>query len=131
MVSILVDRSKFRSRALSGKNCAGNFSRKFLSVGASGIDLGGSILNSFKGSRSQDCAHNGSIHKFNRSIDTLLKNDLDKKLTIRHKKYSNKLFKNWKFDSPKLKYNRMTYLSFNQGVRIDSYWSRMLPRAYL
>ena len=37
--------------------------------------------------------------------------------------------KNWNFDSPKLRYNRMTYLSFNQGVKIDSYWIRILSRA--
>ena len=47
--------------------------------GLGGIDLGGSIQDSFKGSWSLHCAHNGSIHKFSRSIDTLLKKDLDKK----------------------------------------------------
>ena len=30
-------------------------------------------------------------------------------------------FHKLKIDPPKLRYNRMTHLSFNQGVRMDSY----------
>ena len=85
---------------------------------SSGIDLGGSIHISFKGSRSQDCAHSGSIHTFSKSIDTLLKNDLGKKI---YNKNTRKPTSFPKIDSPKLRFNRMTYLSFTQGVRIDSY----------
>ena len=88
--------------------------------GLGGIDLGGSIQDSFKGSRSLHCAHNGLIHKFSRSIDTLLKNDLGKKFTIKTQE-NQQAFQKLKIDPPKLRYNRMTYLSFNQGVRIDLY----------
>ena len=82
--------------------------------GKSDTDFGGSIHVSFMSSRSQDCEHSRSIHKFNRSIDTLHKNDLGKKTYKRSQETHQKAFHKPKCDSTKLRNMRMTHLSSSQ-----------------